>query len=372
METARTPDERFKNLEGYPFQPHYVEVPSWGGNTLRIHYIDEGPRDAAETIVCMHGQPSWSFLYRKMVPVFLAAGHRVICPDLVGFGRSDKPTKRTDYTYAAHTQWMNDWFLAMDLKNVTLVAQDWGGLIGLRVVAAHESRFTRIAIANTSLPEGPLPGCLAGPVRRSYEQLHVPSADEVQVALHQRPGPSLCSAIKMALCRQPMSPAEAIGILYYIKWCSDLPEMHPRELFAQGKLSDAVLDGYAAPFPEQDKEKYLAGARQFPSLIPLFQDGGFRGEARDVKDNTEAWKVLVRWEKPFLCFFSDGDPVTTGGENVFIERVPGAWKTKHVTITGGGHFLQEDRPQECAGAILELMTGKRHIPNGAKGKPVFG
>jgi len=366
MEVARTPDDRFKNLEGYPWEPHYLEVPSGassGVKTIRIHYIDEGPRDAAETIVCMHGQPSWSYLYRKMVTLFLAAGHRVICPDLVGFGRSDKPTKRTDYTYAAHTEWMNAWFRGMDLKNVTLVAQDWGGLIGLRVVAANESMFSRVCIGNTSLPEGPLPGCLAGPVKKSYEQLHIPTANEVDVALHERPNPSLCAAIKMGIFRQPMSPGQCIGFLYYIKWCSDLKEMHPRELFAAGKLTDAVLDGYAAPFPEEDKERYLAGARQFPSLVPLFQDGGFRGEARDVTDNTKAWKVLEKWEKPFLCWYSDGDPVneTTGGQTPFVQRVPGAKKTKHVTIKGGGHFLQEDRPKECAEAVLELIDGKRTI-----------
>lgn len=376
MEAARTPDERFVNLKEYPFQPCYVEVPSGassGATTLRMHYIDEGPRDAPETILCMHGQPSWSYLYRKMVPFFVAAGHRVLCPDLVGFGRSDKPTKRSDYTYAAHTQWMNDWLLALDLRNVTLVCQDWGGLIGLRVVAANESRFARIVVANTGLPTGMVPSVLTGPVRRGYEQMPVPDVDEVNAAIGEGRSPGLGTMIKMVIFRQPPPPEKMFGFLFFMKWCSDAPEMTPREVFKQlGNYDDDVLDGYGAPFPEEKKEQYIAGARQFASLVPLFWDGGFRGEVRDVEDNKAAWRVLERWDKPFLCAFSDNDPTFRGVDKEFQQRVPGAWKTEHVTIKGAGHFLQEDKPQELAEAVLDFLAGKRRNPNGSKPRKWLG
>jgi len=367
MEVARTPDERFANLPGYPFEPHYVEIPSGAASgvaTLRVHYVDEGPKDAAETIVCMHGMPSWSFLYRKMVPHFVAAGHRVLCPDLVGFGRSDKPTKTSDYTYEAHVRWMEAWLHAVNLQNITLVCQDWGGLIGLRVLARNEARFARICTANTGLPAGDIPGLIAGPLRRGYEALPVPTEEDLAKNFH-RTQPAVSTLLRMILFRRAPPPDESLGFFYWIKWTAESPSFTVRTVFAKNDmmggnaLSDDVVGGYGAPFPDEDKEKYLAGPRQLPSLVPVFQDGGFRGVAQDVEDNKAAWEVLYKWQKPFLCAFSDKDPVFADQGAEFQKRVPAAKKTEHLVIKGGGHYLQEDNPDELAAAVLEFIAGKR-------------
>ena len=295
MEKLRTPDSRFENLPDYPFEPHYSELK----DGLRLHYVDEGPRDG-QVVLMMHGEPSWSYLYRHMIRPVAAAGFRVIAPDLIGFGKSDKPTKTTDYTYTAHVGWMTEWFECLKVENVILFCQDWGGLLGLRLVAAHPDKFAAVVAGNTMLPTGEHPA------------------------------------------------GEA-----FLKWqtfSQTVPEF-PSGKILQGamvrELSEAEVAAYEAPFPD---ETYKAGARIFPALVPTspHQDG--------APDNREAWKILSQWNKPFVTCFSDQDPVTAGGDKVFQKLIPGTEGQAHRTIQQGGHFLQEDQPEELAEIILEVAA----------------
>lgn len=294
MEILRTPDERFADLPDYPFAPHYLEVAD-----VRIHYVDEGPADAPPVLL-MHGEPSWSFLYRRMIPILTAAGHRVIAPDLVGFGRSDKPAAREDYTYQRHVDWMAGLLTTLELREVTLFGQDWGGLIGLRLAAENESRFARIIAANTFLPTGDIP------------------------------------------------PGRA-----FLRWqriSQETPDFRAGDIVKGGctsALSGAVVAAYDAPFPD---ERYLAGARQFPMLVPISPDDPA------APANRAAWEVLRHWQKPFLCTFSDRDPITRGGSRYFQEAVPGAQGQPHTTISGAGHFLQEDRGEDLAHTIVAFLA----------------
>ncbi len=293
METLRTPDERFANLPGYAFEPHYVEV-----DGLRLHYLDEGPAEA-EPVLMLHGEPSWSYLYRTMVPVFAAAGYRAIAPDLIGFGRSDKPARREDYTYQRHVDWLAAFLQGLDLKGLTLVAQDWGGLLGLRLVAEHPDRFARVVVANTFLPTGDQP-----------------------------PGPDF---------------------LRWQKASQAMPVMDVGRIIQSGcttTLDAEVLAAYDAPFPD---ESYKAGARQFPLLVPT------RPDDPASEPNRRAWQVLQQWQKPFLTAFSDGDPITRGADRFFHKLVPGSQGQPHTTIAGGGHFLQEDKGIELAQVVLDFM-----------------
>lgn len=340
MQILRTPDRCFDNLPGYNFTPHYEEIAAEDGSSLRIHYLDEGPADATETLLCIHGQPSWCYLYRKMIPLLTAAGHRVICPDLVGFGRSDKPAEREDYTYQRHVDWMSTWLQQLDLSNLTLVCQDWGGLIGLRLVTAHPDRFARVVVANTGLPDGhapdgsEIPAEMAPVMREVYDSLPVVEMHELGEKFLARDGPP--------------------GFFYWRKYTAENPGFHPRDVFANSlglqDLSEAereaILDAYAAPFPDSS---YIAGARQFPSLVPIFPDDP------SIPANRAAWEVLQRFDKPVLTAFSDSDPVTAGGEKRFQKTVPGAAGVQHATITGAGHFLQEDQPQQLSDAILRFI-----------------
>lgn len=293
MEKRRTPDQRFDALPDYPFAPHYAEL----RDGLRLHYVDEGPRDA-RPVLMMHGEPSWSFLYRHMIPPVSDAGFRVIAPDLIGFGKSDKPMNTADYSYTAHVDWMLDWFDSLDLSGVVLFCQDWGGLIGLRLVAARPDRFSAIVAGNTMLPTG------------------------------------------------EHTPPDAF--LAWQQFSQTVPEF-PTGKILQGAtvrdLSDAEVAAYDAPYPD---ESYKAGARIFPALVPtsLDQDG--------AADNREAWKVFSAWDKPFVTCFSDQDPVTKGGDAVFQKLVPGTSGQPHRIIEEGGHFLQEDKPDELAALILEV------------------
>lgn len=297
MEILRTPDEQFANLPDYPFEPHYVEV-----DGLRIHYVDEGPADA-EPVLLLHGEPSWSYLYRKMIPVITAAGYRAIVPDLVGFGRSDKPAQREDYTYQRHVDWITGFIEALDLRNITLVGQDWGGLIGLRVAAEQEERFARIVAANTGLPTGD----------------------------------------------RSMGPA----FLAWQRYSQEVPDFHVGGIIKGGCASDLtpeIIAAYDAPFPD---DRYKAGARQFPMLVPTAPDDPA------APANRRAWEVLTRWEKPFLTAFSDSDPITHGSDRVFQHLVPGTKNQPHTTISGAGHFLQEDKGPELAGVIVDFMARNR-------------
>jgi haloalkane dehalogenase len=298
MEALRTPEGRFENLLDYPFAPNYSEISDGEGGRLRIHYLDEGNGDA-EPVLLMHGEPSWSYLYRKMIVVFIDAGYRVIAPDLVGFGRSDKPADRRDYTYNRHLTWMHTWLDGLDLQRITLVCQDWGGLIGLRLVAENPDAFRRVITANTGLPTGDT----------------------------------------------PISDA----FLSWRKFSQEAPEFSIGSIIQGGcrtTLPESVIAAYDAPFPD---DSYKEGARIFPSLVPITPDDP-ASEA-----NRAAWEVLREFEKPFLTAFSDGDPITRGGDRVFQKLVPGAQGQPHTTIEGGGHFLQEDRGEEFARVVVDFM-----------------
>jgi len=297
MEILRTPDERFSNLPGYPFAPHYVEV-----DGVRVHYVDEGPPHAPPVLL-LHGEPSWSYLYRKMIPVLTAAGHRAVAPDLVGFGRSDKLPRREDYTYQRHVDWMRGVLERLDLTRITLVCQDWGGLIGLRLVAEQEQRFARVVAANTFLPTGDVP---AGPAFEAWR-----------------------------------------------RYSQETPEFHVGGIVRGGCVADLsaeVVAAYDAPFPD---DAYKAAARQFPMLVPTSPDDPA------APANRAAWEILGRWQKPFLTAFSDRDPITRGADRVLRERIPGARGRAHTTIAGAGHFLQEDKGEELARVVAEFIAGTK-------------
>jgi haloalkane dehalogenase len=331
LDVLRTPEERFEKLSDYDFTPHFSEIPTGDadGGTLFMHHIDEGPADG-EIVLCLHGQPTWSYLYRKMLPVLTAAGRRVIAPDFVGFGRSEKPVSQDDYTYANHVRWLGTWLEKHDLRDVTLFCQDWGGLIGLRVVAEHSDRFARVVTANTALPDGTGVPEDAGPaMRQLYESLPVIQASEIGERFEATDGPP--------------------GFLYWRKFCAEAPVIQVSDLvgFAgQRGLAAEQARAYDAPFPD---EQYMAGVRKFPSLVPIFPDDPA------IPDNKAAWEVLRAFERPFLTAFSDGDPVTRGAEKRFQEEVPGAQGQEHVTIQGAGHFLQEDQGEQVANAVVTFM-----------------
>lgn len=299
MKVLRTPDERFSELPGWPFQPHYVEVPDGEGGSLRMHCVDEGPSDAAPVLL-LHGEPSWGYLYRKMVPIIAGAGHRVVVPDLVGFGRSDKPAEKSDYSYQRHVDWMTAFVERLDLREITLFGQDWGALIGLRVAAENADRFARIVIGNGGLPTGDQGANEAFLRWQKFSQT---------------------------------SPAFDIGRIIQSGTVTTLP--------------DDVVAAYDAPFPD---DSYKAGARIFPSLVPTSPDDPA------APANRAAWEVLRRWEKPFLTAFSDSDPITRGGERVLQRLIPGAVGQPHATIAGAGHFLQEDRGEELAQVIVDFIA----------------
>ncbi len=334
MQKLRTPEERFQNLQDFPFAPHYVEVDDGDGGTLRLHYLDECPADkeptSCETILCMHGQPSWSYLYRKMIPIFVTAGYRVIAPDLVGFGRSDKPAARSDYTYANHVHWMNGFIRNLDPPPLTLVCQDWGGLIGLRVLIENQDRFARVVAANTGLPDA--------------QGIPDEMAPELRKLLADTPAlPPLDMLAKLA------APADARpGFMYWIRHCDAYPEFDPSEVIGLSvkHCTDNDRAAYSAPFPS---EEYLQGARQFPSLVPIIPDDPA------IPANRAAWEALAKFNKPFLTAFSDSDPVTAGFEVRFQKEIPGAQQQKHVTIKGAGHFLQEDAGKELAEAVIHFI-----------------
>ena len=309
LELLRTPDECFVDLPGWPFPPRYVEVPirSRDDESIRVHYVDEGPADG-EPVLMLHGEPTWSYLYRRMIPVLAAAGLRPVALDLVGFGRSDKPAARSDHTYQAHVDWTWEALAAIGIESVTLVGQDWGGLIGLRLVAEHPERFARVVAANTFLPTG------------------------------------------------DHHPGEAF--LAWQRFSQEVPELPIGRIVSSGcvtPLRPGVAAAYEAPFPE---ESFKAGARQFPMLVPV-----------DPTDpaaaaNRAAWLALERFDKPFLCAFSDSDPITRGADRVLRSRIPGASGQPHTTITSAGHFLQEDRGEALAQVIVEFVRATPRPPPG--------
>ena len=298
MKALRTPDDQFDNLKDYPFEPNYLTVDDGEGGNLRVHYLDEGPATAAPVLL-MHGEPTWSYLYRHMIPRFVTRGHRTIAPDLVGFGKSDKPSLRSDYTYQRHVDWMGSVLRQLDLHRITLVCQDWGGLIGLRLLAEMPDRFARVVTANTALPTGDQPMGAAFESWREFSQ---------------------------------QSPEFRTGRIVYGG--------------TETKLSEEEVAAYDAPFPD---ETFKEGARQFPMLVPARPDD----PASDP--NRAAWSVLKTLNMPFLTAFGSEDKVMAGVDAVFQRLIPGAQGQPHVVLPGAGHFLQEDVGDQLADLTCDFI-----------------
>jgi haloalkane dehalogenase len=300
MDLLRTPDECFEGLPGFPFPPHHVEVPTGDGDqTLRLHHLDEGPADGP-VVLLLHGEPTWSYLYRHMVPVLVEAGLRCVVPDLVGFGRSDKPADRGDITYARMVEWLRAaLFDGLDLRELTYLGQDWGALTGLRLVAENPDRFARVVLSNGGLPTG---------------DQNVGDAFRAWLDFSQNAEEFPVGGIVNGGCTTDLAPE--------------------------------VVAAYDAPFPD---DTYKEAARRLPSLVPIAPDDPAAAA------NRAAWEALAGWDKPFLCAFSDSDPITAGADKPFLERVPGTQGQPHTTVGGAGHFVQEDAGPELARIIIDFI-----------------
>jgi haloalkane dehalogenase len=300
VKTLRTPEESFAELPDFPYEPRYADVPDGEGGTLRMAYVEAGPADGP-VVLCLHGEPSWSFLYRTMLPVLAGAGLRAVAPDMVGFGRSDKPTEIADHSYARQLEWLRGLVCdILGLRGVTLVGQDWGGLLGLRLAAEHADRFDRIVAANTGLPTGdqPMP-----PIWWQFRET-VGRAPELDIARLIQSG-----------CRTRLRPE--------------------------------VLAGYAAPFPD---ESYKAGPRAMPLLVPTAPDDP------ETPANRAAWAALTASPTPMLVAFSDGDPITAGMAPILKSTMAGAQDRNHPVIPDAGHFLQEDAGPTLAQHIVDFIA----------------
>jgi len=296
MKIVRTPDHRFENLPGYEFSANYLEVEEG----LRMHYVDEGDH-AKPTVLLLHGEPSWSYLYRKMIPILSVSAFRVIAPDLIGFGKSDKPVDQSSYSYQKHIDWLSTFIQKLDLRDIVLFCQDWGGLTGLRIITLMEDRFSMVVASNTILPVG------QGSIPDSF--------------------------------------------LIWREFSQSSPEFDSGRVIDTGTLSplsDEIIAAYNAPFPSED---YKAGARIFPTLVPIDFD-----DPESVK-NRKAWEVLAQWKKPFLTIFGDKDIMTKGAEKVLQSIIPGAQNQSHVMLNAG-HFIQEDKGEELAKLVMEFYNGR--------------
>jgi len=293
MKLLNTPEERFKDLPDFRFESHFIEV-----DGINIHYIDEGTNQE-EVILLMHGEPSWSFLYRHMIPILVKGGYRVLAPDLVGFGRSDKPTEQGDHTYKKHVEWMTKWLKLLNIGNITLFCQDWGSLIGLRIAIENQERFKRIILSNGGLPTGEERMSNAFSNWREFSR----------------------TATKFYVGRIIQGATTT-------------------------KLSRDILNAYEAPFPD---DSFKAGARIMPSLVPISKDDP------EHEANKKAIEQFKKWEKPFLTAFADEDPITRGGYKFWQENVPGAQGQKHTTVKNAGHFVQEDKGPELANLIIKFI-----------------
>jgi haloalkane dehalogenase len=306
VKVLRTPENRFVGLEAWPYEPRYVDV----DEGLRMHYVDEGPRSAMPVLLA-HGEPTWGYLYRKMIPGLVAGGRRVVVPDLIGFGRSDKPAERADYTYVRHVQWTGALLEALELRDVVLFGQDWGGLIFLVHVGRQPERFAGVVAANTALPRHP----------------------------DIRPG--------------DIPPQAVAPFLSWLQWSQECEELRPSEVVGGNsplnqthhELSEEERAAYDAPFPD---ESYSAGPRQFPLLVPLDDADPPASMLR------AAWAGLENYDRPFVTAFADHEDVTRFFEPLFQARVPGAQGRMHVTIPNAGHFLQEHAPDELVKIILGI------------------
>ncbi|MDA3919641.1 MAG: haloalkane dehalogenase [Salinisphaera sp.] len=297
QEVFRTPEARFARLPGFAYAPCYVEV-----DGLRMHYVDAGPR-GAPVVVLMHGEPTWAYLYRHMIEPLAAAGYRVLVPDLIGCGRSDKPGAVADYSYARHVAWTWEWFTQLELADVTLFCQDWGSLIGLRLVAEHSDTFARVFVGNGFLPTG----------------------DENM--------PKLFSLWRSFALYSPVFPVGAILQAGSKRW-----------------LSRAERAAYTAPFPDK---RYMGGIRAFPALVPMTSDDPA------TPANRAAWESLERFPRPLHTCFADGDPITRGADKTLRRRVIGAANAQHTTIRGARHFLQEDQGAQIVAFMLAQMDPAR-------------
>ncbi|MEN0651751.1 MULTISPECIES: haloalkane dehalogenase [Hyphobacterium] len=351
MKILRTPDTCFENLENYPFAPHYTSIRTQDGAELRIHHIDEGPKDGP-AVLCLHGEPAWSYVYRKMIPVLTAAGIRVIAPDLPGFGKSDKPASLEDYTYQSQVDWMNDWLAANDFTELTFFGQDWGGMIGLRVVADQPDRFDRVVISNTGLA---YPRDVSEKELRAVEALkadpRTPTLQQMGRSLQGMAGES--KVLKFATWQKFSWETEnlPIGLIMYAGTSHDSRRSMAINVVLSklglGKIARSpVVKAYEAPYPDKS---YKMGARAMPTHVPLLP-GDPSTEAQ-----LKAWAFFDAFEKPFLCAFSDDDPITGGQEAEFRKRVPGAQGQPHKTISGGGHFVQENAPEEISQTIINFI-----------------
>ncbi len=300
MKFLRTDDSRFTNLPGFRFRPLYRDLPDFEGGQVRMHYLDEGPRDG-ELVLCLHGEPTWAYLYRDVIPALAKHGYRAFAPDLIGFGRSDKPTEASDHSYERHIAWVRAFVEALDLQALTLVCHDWGGLIGLRLAAAMGERFSRIVVCNTALPMGDRP------------------------------------------------PGEAF--IAWRRYCQETPKLPIGDIIGRGcksPLTPGEILSFEAPFPD---ESYKVAPRRFPLMVPTSPD------EPEAIANRAAWATLSRWEKPFLTVFGADDPFYRGQAASFQAHVPGAHGQMHVTLEGAGHFLQEDCGEELGDIIAEFMIG---------------
>lgn len=294
MKTIRTPEDRFKNLDGYDFAPHYIELEE----QINMHYVDEGQAGNPIALL-LHGEPSWSYLYRKMIPILAEGGFRTIAPDLIGFGKSDKPIDKSSYSYQQHIDWLKTFIEKLDLTNIVLFCQDWGGLLGLRIITEMEERFSMVVASNTTLPTGNIPMPESFLKWREFSQ---------------------------------SSPGFNIGKVINSGTVQD--------------LSDEVIKAYNAPFPS---EEYKAGARIFPTLVPIEFDDP------ECEKNRNAWEKLAKWEKPFLTIFGDADPIMIGAEKVLQNIIPGARQQDH-TLLHAGHFIQEEKGEELAQCIIDFYN----------------
>ena len=354
MKILRTPEKCFINLKDYPFEPNYTVIKTECGNDMRIHHIDEGPKDGP-IILCMHGQPVWSYLYRKMIPFLNHQGIRVIAPDLPGYGKSDKPAAREDYSYQRQVDWISQWLEANDFNNLNFFGQDWGGLIGLRVIADHPERFDRVIISNTGLPYRPdVPEEIVQQVREFRENAKTPTLPE------------------MARKLRTTDKDQGLSFAYWQKYCwetKDIPigfmmsSMLERKRNKLSTMLDLLFinlglknvspfqtelgKAYAAPFPNQF---YKMGPRAMPSQVPTMPDDP------SLEAQKKAWEFYKTFEKPFLCAFSDNDPVTRGADREFLNLVPGAQGQTHTTVEGSGHFIQEEKPEEISEIIINFIS----------------
>ena len=298
MKILRTPENAFDQITDFPYTPKYCEV----DKGLQMHYIGEGE---GPVVLLLHGEPSWAYLYRKMIPGLVAAGLRVIVPDLIGFGKSDKPSEQGDYTYAKHIKWTQALLDHLQLKDINVFIQDWGGLIGLRLLTANPHNFASIVAGNTMLPTG------------------------------------------------TVTPPQAF--LDWQKFATTSPKFDVATVLQRAtttELSPAILAAYNAPFPT---EEHKAGARIFPALVPTSENDP------ESENNKAAWRILCQWQKPFLTLFSDQDPITKRGEQVFQKLIPGTKNQDH-QIVSGGHFLQEDQGELLAQLMIEFYQKNKILP----------